>query len=173
MINKKRSRKKDGGNSGGDNIDTNEESKEDRVATSEQEQKSKTDANRAALFTFLLNEIQSQDDVSRQLISFIFILSSGYITIIISIRDKISFYDHSITALFIILPLLMFFLSASYAARNLRPSIDKSTLDEGISPEYLVYLIDSKNKEFRYAYILMAIGFDIILIGVAGYIQIL
>jgi hypothetical protein len=138
-----------------------------------QEQKLKADADKTTLIAFLLNEIKSQDDGSRQIVTFAFTLSVGYIYSIISNREEIIANNHSIIFVFIIVPILMFYLSAAIAMKNLRPSIDKSTLDDGMSPEYLVYLIDDKNKDYRYSYLLMAIGFCIILIGLSCYLLIL
>jgi hypothetical protein len=138
-----------------------------------QEQKLKADADRTTLIAFLLNEIKSQDDGSRQIVTFAFTLSVGYIYFSISNREEIIAENYYIIFLFVIVPILMFYLSAAIAIKNLRPTIDKSTLDDGISPEYLIYLIEDKNKEYRYSYLLMAIGFGIILIGLSCYLLIL
>ena len=154
-------------------MDAKEESKSNHVTTSEQELKSKPDTDSATLITFLLNEIRSQDDGSRLLITYNIGLALAYIYFIMKYGDKMIHYSLYINLLFIILPIFLFYFSVALAVRNLRPSIDKSTLNEGISPEYLVHLVEDKNKEFVYACQLMAIGFVVILIGFACYLFIL
>jgi hypothetical protein len=150
-------------------MDTNEGSKEDYVIMGEQEPKSRKDSDRATLITFLLNEIQSQDEGSRQLITYNFVASFGYIYAIINYRDQVVHYGQIIVLLFIFTPIFSFLFSMVLAVRNLRPSIDKSTVYEGISPEYLLHLVEDKNREFRRACQLVAIGFGIILMEFACY----